>query len=88
MSAFIASSLYPDPNTGQPANLGVGHLPTWKTNLRKCQRIGIRDRTGDRGGMRGNGLVSSEPRVWGKLERDYPLLSSETQMEGGRGGDF
>lgn len=45
----------PHPNTGQPANLWVGHLPTWKTNLRKCQRIGIRDRTGGRGGVRGNG---------------------------------
>lgn len=41
-----ASSLCPDPNTGWLAGLFTGHLPVWKTNLRKCQRIGIRDRMG------------------------------------------
>ena len=41
VSASTASSLHPDPNTGQLASPFVGHLPMWKTNLRKCQRIGI-----------------------------------------------
>ena len=44
--SFDGIFLHPDPNTGQLANPLVGHLPIWKTNLRKCQRIRTSDRAG------------------------------------------
>lgn len=70
---LTASPLHPDPHPGQLASLFVGQPPTWKTNLRKCQRTGKGGRSGGGSKARGNGSVGSRVEsFWGNWKETKP----------------
>lgn len=76
---LTASPLHPDPHLGQLASLFVGQPPTWKTNLRKCQRTGKGGRSGGGSKARGNGSVGSRVEsFWETGKRQSPTPKSET----------